>query len=94
MHGKTYAGEHEIEFLPKLPTERYRKMNGERFWINYGPKNQLEKFRAAKVTTFTKGKPAAKGKPVNPDSKTSSEDLLATFDPKTGVFANRSAAEA
>jgi lipopolysaccharide export system protein LptA len=74
----------EIEFLPKLPTERYRKMNGERFWINYGPKNQLEKFRAAKVTTFTKGKPAAKGKPVNPDSKTSSEDLLATFDPKTG----------
>jgi lipopolysaccharide export system protein LptA len=53
-------------------------MNGERFWINYGPKNQLEKFRASKVTTFTKGKPK------QPDSKTSSEDLLATFDPKTG----------
>ncbi len=74
----------EIEFLPKLATERYRKMNGERFWINYGPKNQLEKFRASKVTTLTKGKPAEKGKPANPDSKTSSEDLLATFDPKTG----------
>jgi len=68
----------EIEFLPKTPTERYRKMTGERFWINYGPKNQIEKFRAAKVTTFTKGKPKS------PDSKTSSEDLLATFDPKTG----------
>ncbi|MBI2689091.1 MAG: LPS export ABC transporter periplasmic protein LptC [Acidobacteria bacterium] len=74
----------EVEFLPKAPAERYRKMNGERIWINYGPKNQLEKFRASKVTTFTKGKPAPKGKPENPDSKTSSEDLLATFDPKTG----------
>jgi len=68
----------EIEFLPKAPTERYRKMNGERLWINYGPKNQIEKFRASKVTTFTKGKPKS------PDSKTSSEDLLATFDLKTG----------
>jgi len=74
----------EIEFLPKAPAERYRKMNGERFWINYGPKNQIDKFRASKVTTMTKGKPAPKGKPANPDSKTSSEDLLATFDPKTG----------
>ena len=70
----------EIEFLPKAPTERYRKMNGERLWINYGPKNQIETFRASKVTTFTKGKPKS------PDSKTSSEDLLATFDPKTGVL--------
>lgn len=74
----------EIEFLPKAPGERYRKMNGERFWINYGPKNQMDKFRATKVTTLTKGKPALKGKPEIPDSKTSSEDLLATFDPKTG----------
>jgi len=71
----------EIEFLPKLPAERYRKMNGERLWITYGPKNQLDKFRAAKVTTFTKGKPK------QPDSKTTSEDLLATFDPKTGDLA-------
>ncbi|MBL8238383.1 MAG: LPS export ABC transporter periplasmic protein LptC [Bryobacterales bacterium] len=71
----------EIEFIPKLETERYRKMNGERFWINYGPKNQIEKFRAAKVTTFTKGKPK------QPDSKTTSEDLLATFDAKTGDLA-------
>ena len=70
----------EIEFLPKAPTERYRKMNGERLWIHYGPKNQIETFRASKVTTFTKGKPKS------PDSKTSSEDLLATFDPKTGVL--------
>lgn len=68
----------EIEFLPKLPTDRYRKMNGERLWINYGPKNQIEKFRASKVTTFTKGKPKM------PDSTTSSQDMLATFDLKTG----------
>lgn len=74
----------EVEFLPRAPGERYRKMNGERFWITYGPRNQLEKFRAAKVTTYTKGKPVEKGKPANPDSKTTSEDLLATFDPKTG----------
>lgn len=71
----------QIEFLPRLPAERYRKLNGERFWIKYGARNQIESFRAAKVTTFTRG--------LNkqPDSKTSSQDLLATFDPKTGDLA-------
>lgn len=68
----------EIEFLPKKPEDRYRKMTGERFWITYGPANQIEKFRAAKVTTFTKGKPKL------PDAITSSQDLDAKFDPKTG----------
>jgi lipopolysaccharide export system protein LptA len=68
----------EIEFLPKAASERYRKMNGERFWIRYGARNQIDTFRATKVTTFTKGKPKL------PDSTTASEELLATFDPKSG----------
>lgn len=71
----------EIEFLPKLPTDRHRKLNGERMWIRYGAKNQIDTFRATKATTWTKGKPKL------PDARTSSEELLATFDSKTGDLA-------
>ncbi|MBM3755305.1 MAG: LPS export ABC transporter periplasmic protein LptC [Acidobacteria bacterium] len=71
----------EIEFLPKMPADRHRRLNGERMWIRYGAKNQIETFRATKATTWTKGKPKM------PDAKTSSEELLATFDGKTGDLA-------
>jgi len=68
----------EIEFLPRGPADRYRKLNGEKFWIRYTTRNQIETFRANKAVTFTKGKPKL------PDSRSTSEELLATFDPKTG----------
>jgi lipopolysaccharide export system protein LptA len=68
----------EIEFLPRGPADRYRKLNGEKFWIRYASKNQIETFRAVKAVTFTKGKPKL------PDARTTSEELLATFDPVSG----------
>ena len=73
----------EIEFIPNKPTDRYRRMNGERITMNYGEKNQLETFRSNKVTTFTKGE-QQKGKPPAVDIVTSSGELLAKFDPKSG----------
>lgn len=69
----------QIEFLPKSPRQRYRRLNGERFWITYGANNQLEKFRATSVQTLTKA--LKKG---DPDRRTTSQDLVALFDPKTG----------
>ncbi len=69
----------QIEFLPKSPRQRYRRLDGERFSMVYGANNQLEKFRATQVKTITRA--AKKG---DPDRKTSSQDLQALFDPKTG----------
>jgi lipopolysaccharide export system protein LptA len=69
----------QIEFLPKSPRQRYRRLDGERFSMAYGANNQLERFRATQVKTLTRA--AKKG---DPDRKTSSQDLQALFDPKTG----------
>ncbi|OYW07643.1 MAG: hypothetical protein B7X34_10520, partial [Acidobacteriia bacterium 12-62-4] len=69
----------QIEFLPKSPRQRYRRLDGERFSMVYGANNQLEKFRATQVKTVTRA--TKKG---DPDRKTSSQDLQALFDPKTG----------
>lgn len=72
----------EIEFHPKTPADRYRKLTGDRFWIDYGAQNQIEKFRATKASTFSKGRQK------QPDAHTTSEELLALFDPKTGDMAS------
>jgi lipopolysaccharide export system protein LptA len=69
----------QIEFLPKSPRQRYRRLDGERFSMVYGANNQLEKFRATQVKTVTRAM-----KKGDPDRKTSSQDLQALFDPKTG----------
>jgi lipopolysaccharide export system protein LptA len=69
----------QIEFLPKSPRQRYRRLDGERFSMVYGANNQLEKFRATQVKTLTRA--LKKG---GADRKTSSQDLLAQFDPQTG----------
>ena len=69
----------QLEFLPKSPKQRYRRLNGDRFWMTYAPNNQLEKFRSTNVETLTR--PLKKG---DPDMKTSSAELQALFDPKTG----------
>lgn len=74
----------EIEFIPNKPEDRYRKMNGERIEMEYAAKNQLETFHSIKVTTFTKGEPKKDKKEATPDITTSSQELLAKFDPKTG----------
>ena len=74
----------EIEFIPNKPTDRYRRMNGDRIYLDYAVKNQLETFRSSKVTTFTKGEPKTAKKEATPDVTTASGELMAKFDPNTG----------
>lgn len=71
-----------IDFIPTRPGQRRRHLDGERMWITYGPKNQIEHFRSVQVETRTEPLPNAP-KGAKP-SLTSSKDMEARFDPKTG----------
>jgi len=73
----------QIEFLPNRPGERKRRMNGERLYITYGPDNAIESFRAVSVTTRTETPAKEKGKPASV-AVTTSRDMQADFDPRTG----------
>ncbi len=71
-----------LEFLPNLPTEHHRTLNGKDMVIAYGPQNRIDSFRAAGVKTQTD--PTAEERKHNRTlSVTTSRDLLARFDPQT-----------
>lgn len=69
----------QLEFLPRTASQRYRRLNGERMYMDYAPDNQLEEFRASRVETVTRA--IKKG---DPDLKTASQEMLVRFDPKSG----------
>ncbi|MGH9657258.1 MAG: LptA/OstA family protein, partial [Bryobacteraceae bacterium] len=69
----------EIEFVPSHPSQRHRRMTGERMWIQYGPRNAIRTFRAVGVDTTT-GPATPKGAPA----RTSSKNLLAHFHAESG----------
>ena len=75
-----------LEFLPNQPTQRKRRLDAERMNLRYGANNQMEYFRAVKVTTHTDPAVAPPGKPpAKPSAQpqtTSSENLEAGFDAK------------
>jgi lipopolysaccharide export system protein LptA len=71
-----------LEFLPNLPTQRHRTLNGNDLVIAYGPQNRIQSFRAGAVTTRTD--PTAEERQRNRTfSITTSRDLLAHFDPQS-----------
>ncbi len=74
-----------LDFVPNRSGQRRRHMDAERMWIDYGAQNQIREFRAVKVSTRTEPLPATK-RPEAP-MFTSSQDLLARFDQKTGEMA-------
>ena len=74
-----------LEFLPNSPGQKHRFLNGERFWITYGAQNQIQNFRAINVATRTESE-QVKGKPPVPPAITTSKDLNAEFEPKTGAL--------
>ena len=76
-----------LEFIPNRPGDRFRRVEGERFYITYGEQNKIQAFRTVGVKTRTQAPPPQKGKPAQPDAITTSKDMLATFDPKTGQVA-------
>jgi lipopolysaccharide export system protein LptA len=72
-----------IEFIPNRPEQPHRWMNGDRIWMTYGPRNQIESFRSVTVSTRTE-----KPKPPNAEETpapelTWSNNLLATFTPNS-----------
>jgi lipopolysaccharide export system protein LptA len=71
-----------LEFIPNLPTDHHRTLNGNDLVIAYGPQNRIQSFRARDVTTRTD--PTAEERQRNRAlSITASRDLLAHFDPQT-----------
>jgi lipopolysaccharide export system protein LptA len=76
-----------LEFLPNLPSQHHRVLEGTDFVIAYGPQNRLDNFRATNVKTRTD--PTADERRRNrPPSTTTSRELEARFDPKTSHLAN------
>jgi lipopolysaccharide export system protein LptA len=76
-----------LEFLPNLPSQHHRTLDGKDFVIAYGPQNRLDNFRASGVKTLTD--PTAEERRRNrPQSVTTSRDLEARFDPKTNHLQN------
>jgi lipopolysaccharide export system protein LptA len=72
-----------LEFLPNGPGQHHRTLDASRIAIQYGARNEIETFQAADAKTRTE--PTAEEKKRNRDVvTTSSKDLSARFDPKTG----------
>jgi lipopolysaccharide export system protein LptA len=75
-----------LEFVPNQPAQHHRTLEGNNMVIAYGPQNRVESFRATDVRTRTD--PTAEEKKRNRvTSATSSKQILAKFDPKTGKMA-------
>jgi len=72
-----------LEFVPSHPSQQKRVVEGERMKIQYARDNRLESFRTVNCRTRTENPPLAGSKPA-PPSLTSSRDLMAEFDPRTG----------
>jgi lipopolysaccharide export system protein LptA len=73
------------EFLPNRPGQKHRTVKGNGMTVEYGADNQVKTFTATQVSTQTENEPV-KGKP-QPPALTSSKEMAAHFDPKTGEMA-------
>jgi lipopolysaccharide export system protein LptA len=76
-----------IEFLARRKGERFRSMDAERLYVNYGAKNQIRALNAVGVSTYTEREKQPK-KPAPAPARTWSKALEADFDPKTGELAS------
>jgi lipopolysaccharide export system protein LptA len=76
-----------LEFLPNLPVQRKRTLDGKDMVIAYGPQNRIESFRAQDVHTQTD--PASEERQRNPATTlTASREMLARFEPKSSQLAS------
>lgn len=71
-----------LDFVPNRAGQRRRHLAAERMKITYAANNQLERYRAVQVETRTE--PADTAKKGTPATITTSRDLEAFFEPKTG----------
>lgn len=72
-----------LEFVPNRPVQRHRILTGNEMQIAYGPQNRVDTFHTTNAKTQTEPNVEEK-KRNHATSITSSQDLLAHFDPKTG----------
>ena len=76
-----------LEFLPSLPAQHRRTLNGTDMIIAYAARNQIETFRATDVRTQTE--PNAEERKRNRGrSVTASHELLAKFEPNSSRMAS------
>jgi lipopolysaccharide export system protein LptA len=83
MESVETEGPGTVDFLPNRSDQPQRWLKGDRIWIAYGPDNRIQSFRSINAFTRTE-KP---GKPAPPPLLTGSQEILATFDPKTSELA-------
>ena len=76
-----------IEFVPNLPTQHHRILDGSDFVIAYGERNRLDSFKAVNVKTQTDPTPEELKRKNRAASTTTSREMEARFDPKTGHMA-------
>ncbi len=75
-----------LDFLPLRPDQPKRQLKGDRVWISYCAGNRIESLRSVNATTRT-DKPPTPKQPMPPPAITSSKDIIAAFDCKTGDLA-------
>ena len=78
----------KLEFIPNLPVQHHRVLDGNDFVINYGAQNRVDTFHTTNARTVTDPTPEEVRLKKRVASTTSSKELDAKFDPKTGHLAN------
>ena len=74
-----------VEFLPNLPHQRRRRLDGERLSIHFSEGNQIQSFRGIQVATHTEPLPQEGQKA--PPSLTWSDGLLQAFKKSIRIMA-------
>ncbi len=87
MENVATHGPGTLEFMPNLPVQHHRILNGNDIRIAYGPQNRVESFRTTAARTQTDPN-VEERKRNRSTSTTSSQELLAHFDPKNGQMAD------
>lgn len=73
----------QVEFVPRNPGGKRRRLSAERLTLTYASGNNLDRFRAAENVVTRTETPEPKTKSMRV-AVTRSKDLQADFDPKTG----------
>ncbi len=77
----------KLEFLPNAPLQHHRLLDGSDFVIAYGEKNRVDSFHSTNVKTQTDPTADELKRKSRGVSITTSKELQARFDPKTGHLA-------
>jgi len=80
-------GPAKLEFVPNLPAQHHRTLDGKEMVIAYGPQNRIDSLRVKDAKTQTDPTPEER-KRNEAATLTSSRDMLARFQPNTSQVAS------